>query len=215
MSSSSHKELRCPSCGAVHSALMWTSITAPEEPELRQRILEEKLFDFHCKNCGYNAVFYYPCLYHDPELGFLVYLNPAVNTQALRPQIPQALRPLKKRLAANQSELKEKILIFESGFDDAAIEIVKLAAESIVRKKTGARAPQLYFASGGQEKLHFAVFTEKGAPQEIQTMKTGFYRQAAELLRDAGYQDSGEFQQIDRALAQKLLQDFKARQENR
>ena len=214
MSSSSHKELRCPQCGAVQPTLMWTSITASEQPALRERLLEETLFDFQCKSCGYQAVFYYPCLYHDMEKGFLLYLNPAANAQAVRPQIPQALQPLRKRLVSSQSEMKEKILILESGFDDTAVEIVKLAAENLVRKKTGASAPQLYFASGGQEKLYFAVFPEKGAPQGTQSMKIGFYRQAVELLRAVGYQDNRQFLKVDRNLAQQLLRDFQERQKN-
>lgn len=211
MSKSSYKEIHCPSCGMMQPITMQTSVTADENPEIRSRIMEENLFDFHCKECGYTSYFYYPCLYHDPNRKFLVYLNPSVAEQSLRPQIPENLRPLRKRLVSTVLELKEKILIFENGFNDVAVEIVKLAAENMIIKEKGFASPQLYFVSGGQESLQFSVFEEKGMPGFTHSMEIRYYRQALSMIRASGFRETGSFQRIDRMTTHRILQMLQSR----
>ena len=212
MSSSFHKEIHCPSCGKMQPQLMWTSITAPEEPKACEQIMSETLFDFKCRDCGYTSVFYYPCLYHDPVRGFMLYLNPAANAQMLHPEIPAPLIGLRKRLVANQHELKEKKLIFEQNFDDRAVELVKFAADNMIRKKTGAQKPTVYFLRGNGEGLTFAYFLEKGGEQQEETLKIDFYRQALDMLRTLKVEESENFEKVDRQTAIRILQEIRAKQ---
>ena len=211
MSKSTYKEIHCPSCGMMQSITMQTSVTAGKDPDIRRRIMEESLFDFHCKECGYTSVFYYPCLYHDAQRKFLIYLNPSVAEQSLRPQIPEILRSLRKRLVSTVLELKEKILIFESGFNDIAMEIVKLAAENTITKEMNIPTPQLYFVSGNQEAIRFSVFEEKGKPGFTHDVDIRVYNQALTMLKASGFRETGGFQRIDRMTTQRILQMLQSR----
>ena len=110
--------------------------------------MEETFFDWKCPRCGYTAQMTYPCLYHDRELGLMICLTPGQNKIAL--QIPKYLDKVAKRAVFTLPQLKEKILLFESGLDDAAMERVDKALSEVVQKKwriPEVTAPNLTFIS--------------------------------------------------------------------
>ena len=123
MSTAITKDIVCPNCGQTQKLELYTSVNAQENPELRRDILRESIFDWECRHCGYTAQMAYPTIYHDPELGFMVCLRPSGAVS--KPETIPAVKELIKRSVKNPQELKEKILIFEAGLDDAAIELVK------------------------------------------------------------------------------------------
>ena len=132
MSTKIQKDIVCPACGQTQKLEMYTSVNAEENPELRRDILRESMFDWECLHCGYTAQMAYPMIYHDPMNAFMICLRPSGAVSGAEP-IP-AVRALKKRSVKNPQELKEKILIFEAGLDDAAVELVKNAIVTVVRK---------------------------------------------------------------------------------
>ena len=116
MSTCITKDISCPNCGAVHRTQMWPGIDRLAHPELRARIMEETFFDWKCPRCGYTAQMTYPCLYHDRELGVMICLAPGRTRFTL--EIPKYLDKVVKRAVSTLPQLKEKILLFESGMDD-------------------------------------------------------------------------------------------------
>ena len=157
MSTKIQKDIVCPACGQTQKLEMYTSVNAEENPELRRDILRESIFDWECRHCGYTAQMAYPMIYHDPMNAFMICLRPSGAVSGAEP-IP-AVRALKKRSVKNPQELKEKILIFEAGLDDAAVELVKNAIVTVVRKNLDGNV-HAYFCAATEEELRFALFVK-------------------------------------------------------
>lgn len=168
MSTQMNKDVSCPHCGAAVKTQMWPGIDAQENPELRTHVLDETLFDWKCPACGYEAQFVYPCLYHDKDQKYMIYIVPNGNDCTLQSvdvgeTFPQ-LNGMVKRVVTSLAGLKEKILIFEAGLNDYAVELVKLALTDVAEKKHGKTVSTGYFCSVDQEngRIEFSFsFREK------------------------------------------------------
>ena len=114
MSTEIKKEVKCPGCGAMSQARMWSGINAEVNPNLRLSVLDESLFDWTCPHCGYQAMLVYPCLYHDKGRRFMIYILPGEpdpqKAAGISAQFPQ-LRGVRKRVTGSLATLKEKILL--------------------------------------------------------------------------------------------------------
>lgn len=207
MSTGITKDIVCPGCGQTQKLELYTSINAEENPELRRDILREAIFDWECRHCGYTAQMAYPTIYHDPERGFMVCLRPSGAVS--KPETIPAVKDLIKRSVKNPQELKEKILIFEAGLDDAAIELVKNAIVSVIRKSFDGNV-HAYFCAAEDEELKFALFV-KGRQEPIyQKTQMAVYRQSQEVLRTLDYKDEDDFAVVNSKLAQRLLDQYKS-----
>ncbi len=120
-------------------------------PELRRDILRESMFDWERLHCGYTAQMAYPMIYHDPMNAFMICLRPSGAVSGAEPIPPCAL---KKRSVKNPQEVKGEILIFEAGLDDAAVELVKNAIVTVVRKNLDGNV-HAYFCAATEEELAF------------------------------------------------------------
>lgn len=163
MSTQMSKDVSCPKCSAAVRTKMWPGICAQDSPELRMRVLDEAFFDWKCPECGYEARFLYPCLYHDRDRKFMVYLAPNDKAGEFQPvdvseKFPQ-LAGVKKRVVSTPAELKEKILIFEAGLNDYAVELVKAALASVIEEKGGMQnRAGLFLLCGRRSKPHHVYF---------------------------------------------------------
>ena len=143
-------------------------------------------------------------------------VKPSSETACLRPSgavsgaepIP-AVRALKKRSVKNPQELKEKILIFEAGLDDAAVELVKNAIVTVVRKNLDGNV-HAYFCAATEEELRFALFVKGRQEPVYQTTKMAVYRQSQEVLRTLDYKSPDDFAVVNSKLAQSLLDEYKS-----
>ena len=109
MSTEITKEIVCPQCGEPQKYRLYSSINAGENPDLKQMLLDETLFDWRCKRCNYFAAMAYPFLYTDPEAGYIVCVTPGGSGNNAEPT--EAVKSFTKRSVKNLAELKEKILI--------------------------------------------------------------------------------------------------------
>ena len=134
-----HKKIVCPKCGEPTEADLHTSVNVTNHRDLRAKVMNESLFRWSCKNCGYSARLTYPVLYNDMKNRFMVYLIPRIeHFQLADKQLEDEFNTLKhidKRIVPDFNTFKEKIFIFESGLDDMAVELTKLAISKIVAKK--------------------------------------------------------------------------------
>ena len=202
------KEHRCPECNKIFQVSMHATILPGEHPELKKSILSETLFSFTCPHCGYEADMVYPVLYHDREAEYMIYLS-AQPESALSQKVPQELSEVRKRVVHNQKELKEKILVFDAGLDDAAVEIVKLAVLDIVAKKYGDDSARAFFLDAEEDTIRFAVYFTGYTDPVPQTAGIALYRQAQELIDRARWHEKNRFLKVDRTLAQSLIAQAK------
>ncbi|MBQ2669039.1 MAG: CpXC domain-containing protein [Clostridia bacterium] len=207
MSTAITKDIVCPTCGKTQKLELYTSINAEENPDLRRDILRESVFDWECRHCGYTAQMAYPTIYHDPARGFMICLRPSGAVSKVE-TIP-AVKDLIKRSVKNPQELKEKILIFEAGLDDAAVELVKNAIVTVLRKKVEGNI-HAYFCSVDGEVIKFALFIKGRQDPIYQTTQMAVYRQSQEVLRTLDYRDEDDFAVVNSKLAQRLLDQYKS-----
>lgn len=206
MSTEIEKDIICPQCGESQKYRLFASINARENPELKRRVLSETLFDWRCKRCNYFAAMAYPFLYTDPEARYIVCVTPAGDSRSTEPT-PE-IQSYTKRMVKNLAELKEKILIFDAGFDDVAVELVKNALCTIITRTYQVNRVHAYFSRINEGEMEFAVFLPRQAEPVYHSTKLEVYSQSQEVLRSLDYVDPAGFSRVDSRLARKLLQDY-------
>ncbi len=220
MPSLGNRDVSCPHCGAVVKTRMSPEISAGENPDLRQRVLDETLFDWKCPECGYEAQLVYPCLYHDKENHFMVYVVPNSGCCPLEPvdvgeAFPQ-FNGLAKRVVSSLAGLKEKVLIFESGLNDFAVELVKLALTDVAGKKHHKTATAGYFcfADEKENRIGFSFFLQGEEKPVQQGTRMDVYRKSLEIVESVGtvLQDD-QFIAVDSAAAEDILRVYRGGEE--
>ena len=161
MSTEITKDIICPQCGEPQKYRLFAGVNAQDNPELKEKILEETLFDWRCQRCNYFAAMAYPFLYTDPEKKLLVCVTPAGSKSNVQPS--PAVEEFTKRQVKNLAELKEKILIFDGGYDDVAVELVKNALCTIIKDSYKVNRVHAYFSRVNQDEMEFAIFLPRKA----------------------------------------------------
>lgn len=214
MSTQMTEEISCPQCGAAVKTELWPGVDAVRNPELKARVLNETMFDWRCPECGYAARFLYPFLYHDPNRKFMVYLSPngggSGEEADLEKEFPQ-LAGVSKRLVSTPEALKEKILIFEAGLDDRAVELVKFALSGVLNRKHGKKTTACYFcyADEPKDEIGFSFLLEGETEPVRRHTKMEAYRKSLEIVESADPARTDGFFPVDNMTAQKILDDYR------
>ena len=132
--------IQCPRCGASSTADVWGSINVETDSHARDFILDGSLFMFQCPACGHETRLIYNTLYLDKERGQMFYLiegsgeeRAAAEAEALA---AAETTPFWRdggfvlRIVHSANDLREKILLFDHGYDDRIVEICKGVALS-------------------------------------------------------------------------------------
>lgn len=213
-----NKAVVCPMCGELAKAEVYTSVNATVNRPLRERVLSGSLFDWTCPSCGYSARLNYPVLYNDMKNRFMVYLIPRIDRfQLCDKELEEKysnLRNISKRVAPNFNSFKEKIFIFESGLDDMAVELTKVAISQTVSKKLdGVSVEEGYLSMYDRETntMGFTYFTGEERSPYVQTARLEIYGKSKEIVERFGAKDKKlkGFLKIDREWAENVLYRYK------
>lgn len=207
MSTQITKDIICPQCGETQKYQLYTSINSVDNPEMKNLVLMETLFDWRCSRCNYFADMAYPFLYTDPKAGYIICFKPVGSTGTVEPT--SVMEQYIKRSVKNLAEMKEKILIFDSGYDDVAMELVKNALCAIIKNTYKVSTVHAYFSRLGEGELEFAVFLPRKNEPLYHSTKAEVYKQSQEVLRTLNYEEPGAFNRIDAKLARKILEQYK------
>lgn len=150
-----HREtLRCPHCLNEEEVVIWDSVDAQSDPDLKERILLKELQNYECQNCNHLYILEKPfafidrkeklILYYNPEHGAIPELNLRQDNGSLAPEIQDALPkdfgfPIEDytlRLVLRYNELIEKLHLHDNGLLDRVVEVVKLAIRSHMKEET-------------------------------------------------------------------------------
>lgn len=203
------KEIICPKCSKGNKMNMLVNISNNLNPEFKERILRENLFDWECEHCSYVAQLAYPLMFSDPKKQYIIVLAPRTG-KGSAVKSNKALELFTKRSVRSLAELKEKILIFDAQLDDLAIELVKNALSSVVKESYKTTKIKMYFSKINEDKsLEFAVFVSGKREPWYQTAKASLYNQSAEVIRTLDYKEQNDFLRVGEALAEKLLKEYK------
>lgn len=213
MSNMISKNITCPKCGFQVATKIYQGINVTAEPTLRESVLTEKLFKWKCPACRFEAVLKHPLLYNDVKNKFMIYLIPNVVSEQLvdtklEEEFPETAS-VTKRLVSSFNALKEKIMIFEEGLDDMAVELAKLAVSSVIAKKIGKNVTDGYFSMLDKEKstIGFTFFLGENHEIHCQSTHMDIYNKSIDIVRtvnSAGNETLG-FSMIDKRWAEQAL----------
>ena len=210
-----NKAVVCPKCGEMNKAEIYTGVNVTKHKEYRGRVLSGSLFEWNCPSCGYNARLAYPTLYNDMKNRFMVYLIPKIERfQLCDKELEEKysnLRNITKRVVPNLNSFKEKIFIFESGLDDMAIELTKVAISQTVSKKLGGiEVKEGYLSMYDRESntMGFTYFTGKDRKPYVQTARLEIYGKSKDIVENFAVKDKKlrGFLKIDREWAENILE---------
>ena len=200
-----NKEVVCPECNHPNKSRLWTSMNVTIDSDLREQVLSESLFDWRCQACGFAVHLVYPCLYHDMDRKFMIYLLPDVNDsrledKAVGDQFPE-LSGLRRRVVSSLSELKEKVLIFEARLNDMATEFTKTAMTNVVERKFGKPVVSGYFCALDKAAGTIGYsFLLEGTPKPVYyETRIQVYEKSREVIRTylSHFPPEGGFVRID------------------
>lgn len=115
-------------------------------PHVREKILDGEFHRFDCSTCGHRIEVRQPLIYTDFERGHWIEVLPneeiaswpdlapaaaAIFDRAVvhgAPILRSRVEAFAVRLVFGYAELREKVLLFEAGLDDRAVECLKLLA---------------------------------------------------------------------------------------
>lgn len=212
------KAIVCPMCGELSKAEIYTSINPTVQKGVRAKALDGELFSWTCPSCNYSARLTYPMLYNDMKNRFMVYLIPKIDRfQLCDKELEEKysnLRNINKRIVPTFNSFKEKLFIFESGLDDMAVEMTKLAISQTVSKKLdGAEITDGYLSMYDRESntMGFTYFIGKDRDPYVQTARLEIYGKSKGIIDKFAIKDKKlkGFIKIDREWAENILYRYK------
>lgn len=213
-----NKAVVCPMCGELGKAEIFTSVNTTAHPNLREKVLDGRLFSWECPSCNYVARLTYPILYNDMKNRFMVYFIPKIDRfQLCDKELEEKynnLRNINKRIVPDFNSFKEKIFIFESGLDDMAVELTKVAISQTVSKKLdNAEISEGYLSMYDRESntMGFTYFVGEERTPYVQTARLEIYGKSKDIVDRLTVKDRKlkGFIKIDREWAENVLYRYK------
>ncbi len=162
--------IKCRRCSADIPVRPVSVINSSENPELKNELVDGKLFIRECPVCGERQLVRFPLLYHDPSEKLLVWLsdeNPETEAQMKKAVVVEGMEGYSGRIVDTPGQLIEKIKIFDAGLDDIAMELCKF----VTRQETGKDVDMLFFGFDGADNEITLTYPENG---EMQMLRIGF-----------------------------------------
>lgn len=214
------KRIVCPECNETTIAKLHTSINVTNFKGLREKTLDESLFKWKCQTCGYSAKLTYPVLYNDMKKRFMIYLIPRIDHFQLADKALEEdfknLKHINKRIVPDFNTFKEKIFIFESGLDDMAVELTKLAISKLVAKKHNISDDEIkegYLSMYNSENntMGFTYFIGDERTPYVQSARLEIYGKSVSVVNELAVKDKKlkGFIRIDREWAENILYRYK------
>lgn len=132
----SHKQpIRCSKCGEENEFTFWRSINTMIDPECKEKVRSRELFQFVCPVCGNRAEVDYGFLYHQMEDHYMIYYVGEEDVEQAKGTfdsanndklLSKASEGYTYRIVTSKQQLLDKLNIFDSGYDDRIVEIMKL-----------------------------------------------------------------------------------------
>lgn len=129
----------CSRCGERSEITIYKSINTSENPELKEKLRDGSLFIWECPHCRQANLARYETLYHDPEKKVMIWLMPSGELPESQMKAianhTRAMGDYRLRMVKDVGELMEKILIFDAGLSDLAVEMCKYVTRMEILSK--------------------------------------------------------------------------------
>jgi len=127
------ESLSCPECGHPLEFTCYSSINATHDPALKEGLFRGELTTFNCPACSHQTHISFDVLYHDMQAKIFIWLKHPY--EGIQPAVDPLTEPMfelaegyRFRLVTSFNDLLEKIRLFDDGYDDVTIEVLKLLA---------------------------------------------------------------------------------------
>lgn len=215
MSINTKREIKCPKCTNLSEVTLWQSITVSDSSDLKEDLLKGRVNIFRCASCGAVALVPVPLLYHDEDKNLMISFSPCEEKDKLR--LFNEVKETSKnsgelsefsgynlRFVTQYNELLEKILIFDNGLSDKAIEVLKLLVLMQESDKMNQRVCMFGKIEG--EQIEFMVQDKKEGQIYTSRVPTDTYNTVMKSLHDSGVKDySFDWEIVDAEYASRLL----------
>lgn len=197
MSKTSRANIVCISCGESSDIEVYTSINVKQDPELRDKVLDNKLFDFKCYSCGEVITTFHDVLYHDPINRFMVWLTKpdnqniiffSKNSLRIMEILGEGCEGYKLRIARSPFHWIERIRTLECKMDDRIIELYKFGIKTKRKMPLETTNDFLHFESYSRNflsrtKLHWKIVYDDGGIEKFsENIDTRMYQNYEKLL---------------------------------
>jgi hypothetical protein len=139
------EELRCPACGALVKARLARGVHVARAPQVRNDVLDRRFHRVDCPSCTTSFDAGQALVYTDFDRGHWVHVGapaelarwPEIEATARdtftraflgAPQVRPLVTTFRFRVVFDVESLREKLVLWAAGLDDAVIECVKLIA---------------------------------------------------------------------------------------
>lgn len=215
----------CPKCAHAFEAPVWGSVNVTLDPELKEKVLSGELWLCVCPACGYSDRLDWGTLYHDQEQRFMVLYTDEedaldkMNAEETRmaqmaPGLAGPAKGYRLRIVRSERDLREKILIFDSGLDDRVVELTKRDMRTLLVMREGFRMLDVELVlvgveagEGGMKRLTYLPILPDGQVLDPVTPVLDLYSKEGEMLQGLVRREpkSRIWQIVDRAWADELL----------
>ncbi|HEM5489895.1 TPA: CpXC domain-containing protein [Streptococcus suis] len=179
--------ISCPLCNHQSGFTTYQSINATLEPKLKQQLIDRELFKFYCLNCGEQRVVCYETLYHDMENRLMLYYIPAmVNRESEETRIEDIFSQIKQiegdrysntfdtykfRIVSDLESFIEKVQIFDAGYDDRIVELMKFVLAPKEEEDIQFSYDHMVFTKEGDDSYQFMFIYENRAVVSLKFSK--------------------------------------------
>lgn len=198
---------KCPQCHQESPLEMWTIIDAQHDPILREQIFDGSLFAWQCEHCGNKIGVLNDLIYLDGANRFVVALNrknrenaiPIENWPEIKKENYDVFRVVHSFLG-----LCEKMVCFENGRNDRALELFKLLLISQMENDDVD-----YFVYEGEDESGLLMRAWKdGKQQGLFAAPPDLYIQMEERMEQSGIEDAtDQLECIDQQWAMHFMRE--------
>ncbi|MDB6026755.1 MAG: hypothetical protein JWM68_2978 [Verrucomicrobiales bacterium] len=212
MSQPRTRKIDCPQCHVEHDFATWESLNVTLDPAKKEELLSGELTQFACPACAWRGDVFYPLLYHDMERRLMIWFWPGAGEPDTKSLPLQMMKEYQFRIVASRNELKEKVWLFDAGFDDRVVEAFKL---TLLERSGAAGHPLegniffvgLFGSDDGTERLRFEHVLKTGS--EAVELPLSSYTEMADLIADVlppDESEQGKWLRVDKEYARALMQ---------
>lgn len=144
MSVSEKATIICSKCSAETDFVAWKSITTDTDPIFKEKVRAGELYQCICPKCGNVTIIEYDTLYSEADKDLTIYFVTSKESyeNAMELLTNEEIDNEEEnsgvfRVVRSRAAFREKLLISDAGYDDRAIEILKLITATHVKEIQG------------------------------------------------------------------------------
>ncbi len=204
MSQESSYPIRCPKCGAEHTATLYDAVNVAENPDLRMRLMKNELNMVTCPGCGFQFRVDKNLVYSDPARKLLIFLVPTQEADYERGEeqfvamlsdlsglLPDDMNAPAVHLVFSRVELVERIFLVEAELDERLIEYIKYTLYTRNASQVDPRQKALLFNATDSTPEHLCFVVQDAATRKFEAMLQ-YSREAYDGLSEMFAADGNE-----------------------